>query len=137
MRPCSPAAWRHREARTCIYAHAAQLIWRHHPAVARSFIPIAKRWPESQLLAFLPGKPAPTPRVAYGQFADRLSKPAHPPSIPREAVVNADRALLGRLLMLLAAAFFIWAALRSAGIPGQSWLIPGGLAAWVLALAIG
>jgi hypothetical protein len=51
--------------------------------------------------------------------------------------MNADRALLGRLLMLLAAAFFIWACLGSAGVPTQPWLIPGGLAAWVLAGIIG
>ena len=36
-------------------------------------------------------------------------------------------------LLLLGLAFFIWACLRSAGVPGGGWLIPGGLAAWLLA----
>jgi hypothetical protein len=51
--------------------------------------------------------------------------------------MNVDRSLIGRLLQLLAAAFFIWACLGSAGVSVPGWLIPGGLAAWVLAGIIG
>jgi len=51
--------------------------------------------------------------------------------------VNVDRGLLARLLCLLAAAFFIWACLGSAGVTAPAWLVPGGLAAWVLAGIIG
>lgn len=41
-----------------------------------------------------------------------------------------------KLLMILAFMFFVLAALISGGVisaSGMSWLIPGGLAAWVLA----
>lgn len=41
-----------------------------------------------------------------------------------------------KLLLFVAAAFFIWAALSSIGLPHEAWLVPGGLAAWVLALLI-
>ena len=51
--------------------------------------------------------------------------------------MNVDRGLIGRLLLFLAAAFFIWAALGSAGVSAPAWLVPGGLAAWVLAGIVG
>ena len=41
-----------------------------------------------------------------------------------------------KFLLVVAAAFFVWAALSSTGLPGEPWLIPGGLAAWVLAILI-
>ena len=41
-----------------------------------------------------------------------------------------------KILLFLAAAFFIWAALSSIGLPKEAWLVPGGLAAWVLAILI-
>ena len=38
-----------------------------------------------------------------------------------------------KLLKALATTFFVWAALTVAGLPGGwKWLVPGGLAAWVL-----
>lgn len=44
--------------------------------------------------------------------------------------------MLAKILMFLGAAFFTWAALTSVGLPHESWLIPGGLAAWVISLLI-
>jgi hypothetical protein len=41
-----------------------------------------------------------------------------------------------KILLCLAAAFFIWAALTSLGLPAEPWLIPGGLAAWTLSLLL-
>ena len=41
-----------------------------------------------------------------------------------------------KLLLFLAAAFFVWAALSSIGLPHEPWLVPGGLAAWVISLLI-
>lgn len=43
---------------------------------------------------------------------------------------------VSNLLLWLAAAFFIWDCLTYAGIPHEPWLLPGGLAAWVLSLII-
>lgn len=44
--------------------------------------------------------------------------------------------MIQRILQGLAAAFFIWAALSSVGLPHEAWLVPGGLAAWVLSVLI-
>lgn len=41
-----------------------------------------------------------------------------------------------KALLCVAAAFFIWDALTAAGLPGEPWLIPGGLAALALSLLI-
>lgn len=39
-----------------------------------------------------------------------------------------------KLLLALAVAFFIWDALTYVKVPGGHWLLPGGLAAWALAV---
>ena len=44
--------------------------------------------------------------------------------------------MLQKILLFLAAAFFVWAALSSVGLPHEPWLVPGGLAAWVISLLI-
>lgn len=44
--------------------------------------------------------------------------------------------LLALLLLWLALAFFVWDCLRSAGVPGSAWLLPGGLAAAVLSVIV-
>ena len=44
--------------------------------------------------------------------------------------------MIQRILLFLAAAFFTWAALSAVGLPHESWLVPGGLAAWVISLLI-
>lgn len=41
-----------------------------------------------------------------------------------------------KFLLGAAAFFFIWAAASSAGLPHEAWLVPGGLAAWVISLLI-
>jgi hypothetical protein len=51
--------------------------------------------------------------------------------------MTINRSLLGFLLQLLGAVFFVWACLRSAGVPGGAWLVPGGLAAWLLSALLG
>lgn len=51
--------------------------------------------------------------------------------------MNADRGLLSRLLLWLAFAFFVWLCLKSAGVSAPAWLLPGGLAAWVLSEIVG
>ena len=44
--------------------------------------------------------------------------------------------VIQKILLFLAAAFFTWAALSSVGLPHEAWLVPGGLAAWVISLLI-
>ena len=44
--------------------------------------------------------------------------------------------MIARILLFLAAGFFTWAALSSVGLPHEAWLVPGGLAAWVISLLI-
>jgi hypothetical protein len=51
--------------------------------------------------------------------------------------MKADQATVSRLLLWLALAFFIWLCLKSAGVSAPSWLLPGGLAAWVLSEILG
>lgn len=44
--------------------------------------------------------------------------------------------MIAKILLFLAAAFFTWDALSYAGLPHEAWLVPGGLAAWVISLLI-
>ena len=44
--------------------------------------------------------------------------------------------MIQKILLFLAAAFFTWAALSSVGLPHEPWLVPGGLAAWVISMLI-
>lgn len=46
------------------------------------------------------------------------------------------KALLVYALQILGLIFFVWACLKSAGVPGDAWLVPGGLAAWLLSAII-
>lgn len=88
------------------------------------------------------------PPLSHGLFAHVAAVPAglrvavqavfHQPTAPQSRQVNPmpSNSLFSKLLLLLATAFFIWAALVSAGLPREPWLIPGGLAAWVLAAVL-
>ena len=51
--------------------------------------------------------------------------------------MKADQATVSRLLLWLALAFFVWKCLGSAGVYAPAWLLPGGLAAWVLSGILG
>jgi hypothetical protein len=51
--------------------------------------------------------------------------------------MTVNRSLLAFLLQVLGVVFFVWAALKSAGVPGGAWLLPGGLAAWLLSVLLG
>ena len=44
--------------------------------------------------------------------------------------------MIQKILLFLAAAFFTWAALSYVGLPREAWLVPGGLAAWVISLLV-
>ena len=55
----------------------------------------------------------------------------------RKAPMTINRSLLAFLLQLLGVVFFVWACLKSAGVPGGAWLVPGGLAAWLLSVLLG
>lgn len=44
---------------------------------------------------------------------------------------------ISKILLWLSFAFFVWACLATAGLPGEPWLIPGGLAAAVLSRLVG
>lgn len=46
------------------------------------------------------------------------------------------RTSFNKLLLALAFAFFVWDALTYVHVPGGHWLLPGGLAAWALAVLL-